>query len=206
MKDIKLAGKKVLVNESPVLFSYKPDKDWQKYFDVKSGDWYYEDNAIIGVEKGNKGGILFTKQFFDKDVFLRFKGQTVLPATRDLNAVWASKWDDSIDYLGESYVCGLNGWWENKAGIERNGGNGLLSLSSSYKYTPGKEIEMICGSINGHCFMTVDDLLVTEVVDPNPISKGHVGLSAYCTILKITEIEVREIKWESFEQSYTPEF
>ena len=206
MKDIKLAGKKILVNESPILFSYKPDKDWEKHFDVKSGEWYYEDNAIIGVEKGNQGGILFTKQFFNKDVFLRFKGKTVLPATRDLNAVWAAKWDDSIDYLGESYVCGLNGWWENKAGIERNGGNGLMTLSNAYKYEPGKEIEMICGSINGHCFMVVDDLLVSEVRDPNPISKGHVGFSAYCTILKITEIEVREIKWENFEQSYTPEF
>jgi len=206
MKEIHLAGKKVLLEHSPILFSYKPDKNWKNYFIEKSGTWYYEDNAIIGVETGNKGGILFTKESFNKDVMLRFKGSTILPATRDLNAVWAAHWDDETDYLGQSYVCGLNGWWEDKAGIERNDGNGLFSLSSAYKYTPGKEIEMICGSINGHCFMVVDGLLVTELNDPNPISGGHVGFSAYCTMLKITEIEVKEIKWEPLHQSYTPEF
>ena len=205
--DIKLAGKKVLFDKSPVLFSYKqPAEDFLKYFDIKSGIWYYQDGAIIGEENTNKGGILFTKQSFDKDVMLCFTVSTVLPATRDLNAVWASHWDEKTDYLGESYVCGLNGWWENKAGIERNYGNGLFSCTSLYKYTPGTAVRMVCGSINGHCFMTVDDVLVSEVIDPNPISGGHVGFSAYCTKLRITDIEVREICWETFRQKYDPEF
>lgn len=206
MKDIKLAGKKVLFDKSPILFSYTPDENWQDFFEVKSGNWYYYDNAIIGEENTNKGGILFTKESYDKDVMLCFTGSTILPATRDLNAVWASHWNDEIDYLGESYVCGLNGWWENKAGIERNGGNGLYTATGAYKYTPGTEIKMICGSINGHCFMVVDDVLVSEVMDPNPISGGHVGFSAYCTKLRITNIEVREICWETFKQRYEPEF
>ncbi len=207
MKDIKLAGKKVLFEKSPVLFSYNPKEDWENYFDVKSGNWYYSgDGAIIGEENTNKGGILFTKEFFDKDVMLCFTVSTVLPATRDLNAVWAAHWDDEKDYLGESYVCGLNGWWENKAGIERNLGNGLYTATSLFKYTPGTEVRMVCGSINGHCFMVVDDVLVSEVMDPNPISGGHVGFSAYCTKLRITDIEVREINWEVFKQRYEPEF
>ncbi len=54
--------------------------------------------------------------------------------------------------------------------------------------------------------MTVNDLLVTELFDPDPIKGGHVGFSAYCTMLKIDKIEVREIKWERFHQAYTPEF
>ena len=206
MKDIKLAGKKVLFEKSPILFSYKPSENWEEYFDVKSGNWYYSDGAIIGEENTNKGGILFTKEFFDKDVMLCFTGSTVLPATRDLNAVWAANWDEKTDYLGESYVCGLNGWWENKAGIERNLGNGLFTLNSAFKYTPGTEVRMVCGSINGHCFMVVDDVIITEVMDPNPISGGHVGFSAYCTKLRITDIEVREICWEKFKQKYEPEF
>ena len=206
MADIKLAGKKVLVDKSKVLFSYKPSEDFLEHFDIKSGVWYYENGAIIGEENTNKGGILFTKESFDKDVMLCFTGSTVLPATRDLNAVWASHWNEETDYLGESYVCGLNGWWENKAGIERNGGNGLYTATSSFKYVPGTEIKMICGSINGHCFMVVDDVLVSEVMDPNPISGGHVGFSAYCTKLRITNVEVREIAWEKFVQKYDPEF
>lgn len=210
MKDIRLAGKKVLVDKSPVVFSYKPDENWRDYIDPKLGNWSYEDGALIGYEPGNFGGIAFVNKYFDKDVMLIFKGSTVLPATRDLNAVWAAHWDDDKNYLGRSYVCGLNGWWEYKSGIERNdpapSGKNLYSTTSAYRYTPGTEIEMICGSIDGHCFMTVDDLLVTELVDPDPISGGYVGFSAYCTKLKITEIEVREICWEEFHQEYEPEF
>ncbi len=206
MKEIKLAGKKILVDKCPILFKYKPDENWKDYFEIKSGNWYYEDGAIIGFEPGNFGGILFTKQSFDKDVMLIFKGSTVLPATRDLNAVWAAHWDEKTDYLGESYVCGLNGWWENKAGIERNKENGLYSTTSLFEYVGGTEITMICGSVNGHCFMVVDDVLVSELRDPQPISGGHVGFSAYCTKLKITEVEVREIVWEKFLQKYVPQF
>ena len=206
MKDIRLAGKKILTNDSPVVFSYIPDEKWRDYFDVKSGEWSYDNHSIIGKETGNKGGILFTKKYFTNDIMLRFRGSTILPATRDLNAVWAAHWDNKTDYLGKSYVCGLNGWWENKAGIERNDVNGFYSLTSAFRYEPGTEIEMLCGSVKGHCFMVVNDLLVTELHDPAPISGGHVGFSAYCTWLKINEIEIRKIKWEPFPQSYVPEF
>ena len=66
MKEIRLAKKKVLFDKSPIVFSYKPDEKWKDYFDVKSGNWYYEDGAIIGFEPDNKGGILFTKEFYKK--------------------------------------------------------------------------------------------------------------------------------------------
>lgn len=206
MKNIHLLGKKVLYDDSEVLFSYKPDENWEKYFDIMTGKWHYEDGALIGEERGNLGGILLTKEYYDCDVMLAFTVSTVLPATRDLNAVWASQWNETRDYLGESYVCGLNGWYENKAGIERNGGNGLYTTTTLYNYELGSSVRLVCGSINGHCFMTVDDKLVTEVIDPNPISGGHVGFSAYCTKLRITDIEVRRIKWEPFIQEYEPQF
>ena len=54
--------------------------------------------------------------------------------------------------------------------------------------------------------MVVDDELVTELVDPSPIKGGHVGFSAYCTRLKMKDIEVRKIYWEELAQSYDPEF
>jgi len=206
MKDIHLAGKKVLFDKSPILFSYNPDENWRDFIDVKSGNWYYENGAIIGFEPGNKGGISFINKYFDEDVMLVFTVSAVLPATRDLNAVWAAHWDEESDYLGSSYVCGLNGWWENKAGIERNKTSNLYATTSLYKYTPGSEVRMACGSINGHCFMVVDDVLITELVDPDPIKGGYCGFSAYCTKLRITDIEVRKIVWEEFKQKYTPQF
>ena len=84
MKDVKLAGKKVIIDRSPVLFSYKPDENWKDYIIPKSGNWYYEDGALIGFEPGNFGGIAFVNKYFDKDVMLIFKGSTVLPATREI--------------------------------------------------------------------------------------------------------------------------
>ena len=42
--------------------------------------------------------------------------------------------------------------------------------------------------------------------DPQPIKDGHVGFSAYCTKLRIKDIQIHEIYWEDFPQSYDPEF
>ena len=140
---------------------------------------------------------------------MSFTVKTALPATRDLNAVFCANWDEDRDYLGVSYVCGLNGWYENKSGIERAGrgvDSVLYSTTSLYKYTPGTEVRMTVGAINGHSFMVVNDVLVTELIDPNPIKGGHVGFSAYCTKLMIKDIEIRKIYWEEFIQRYTPEY
>lgn len=210
MKDILLLGKKIIADKSPVVFQYKPDADWERYWAPKSGKWSYEDGYLIGEETGNFGGILFSKEAFSEDVMFSFTIGTVLPATRDVNAVFCAKWDDEKDYLGESYVCGLNGWYEHKSGLERNIGYGqgsnLYSTTSLYKYEPGKLVRMTAGSIKGHTFMVVDDVLVSEMIDPNPIEGGHVGFSAYCTKLRITDIEIRKIHWEDFPQQYEPEF
>ena len=54
--------------------------------------------------------------------------------------------------------------------------------------------------------MFVDGELVTELVDPTPLSGGQVGFSPYCTIMKVKDIEIREIYWEKYQQSYEPEF
>ncbi len=208
MKDILLLGKKVLSDQSPILFSYSPDDSWRQYWDIKSGNWSCKDGYLIGDEPGNFGGILFSRESFEDDVMFSFTIGAVPPATRDLNAVFCANWDDSTDYLGDSYVCGLNGWYEHKSGIERNIGYGsnLYSTTSLYQYKPGTEVRMTAGAINGHTFMVVDDVLVSELIDPQPIKGGHVGFSAYCTKLKIKDIEIRKIMWEEFPQEYTPEY
>ncbi len=210
MKDILLLGKKIIADKSPVIFQYDPAEDWQNYWTPKNGTWGYENGYLIGEETGNFGGILFSKEAFEDNVMFSFTIGAVLPATRDVNAVFCAKWDDEKDYLGESYVCGLNGWYEHKSGLERNIGYGkgsnLYSTTSLYKYEPGSLVRMTAGSIDGHTFMVVDDVLISEMIDPNPIRGGHVGFSAYCTKLRITDIEIRKIHWEDFPQQYEPEF
>ena len=200
MKEIKLVGKRIILDKCKLLLKSAPDKDWEKDWKVMAGEWHYEDGALIGKEDGNCGGILFSRENYKgKNVMITFTGSTVAPATRDVNAVFCAEWDDELNDLGDSYVCGLNGWYDDKAGLERNlkgGGVSFRALTNSYKYTPGKEIRMTAGAINGHLFMVVDDELVAEYFDNfEPLKGGHVGISPYCTILKIKDIEVHEIYW-----------
>lgn len=66
---------------------------------------------------------------------------------------------------------------------------------------------MTAGAINGHIFMVVDDVLVSEhMEEENYLKSGHVGFSPFCTILKIKDIEIREIYWEKCSEYYDPEF
>lgn len=209
MNEIHLLGKKIIVDKSPVLFKYSPSDDWQEYWDIKSGNWTCKDGWLIGDEPRSTAGILFSKEYFEDDVMMSFSVKTALPATRDLNAVFCARWDDETDYLGTSYVCGLNGWYENKSGIERNEvgcESALYSTTTLYKYNPGDLVRMTLGAVNGQSFMIVDDVLISELIDPNPIVGGHVGFSAYCTKLMIKDIEIRKIYWEEFIQKYKPEY
>ena len=206
MKDISLLGKKIIAERSPVLLSYKPDSDWERYWTARGGEWSVSEGCLIGVENGNKGGILLSREYFEQNVMLSFTVATVLPATRDLNAVFCAHWNEETDYLGDSYVCGLNGWYEHKSGIERNEGSALYSTTSLYRYEPGSEVRICTGAIDGHCFLFADGALISELIDPSPLKGGHVGFSPYCTRLKIKDIEIREICWEPLKQSYEPEF
>lgn len=206
MKDIILLHKKILFDQSPILFQYTPDNDWLTHWFPGTGDWKVEDGCFIGEELGNRGGILLSRERFEENVMLSFTMSTVLPATRDLNAVFCANWDYEKGYIGDSYVCGVNGWYANKAGIERTRNSDLYTTTALYQYTPGTEIRMTCGAIDGHSFMVVDDVLITEMIDPQPIQGGHVGFSAYCTKLRIKDIEIRKIKWEELKEFYNPEF
>ena len=207
MKEIRLLGKKIIWEKSPVLFDYKvSNADWREYWEIKSGTWECDGEYLIGYERKSWYAMLLSKQRFEDDVMFSFTVKAVPPATRDLNAVICAEWDDAAGELGESYVCGLNGWYEHKSGIERNRSSNLYSTTSLYQYQPGTEVRMTFGAIDGQCFMIVDDQLITELVDPAPIHGGKVGFSAYCTKLAIKDIEVRKIYWEEFVQSYDPEF
>jgi hypothetical protein len=204
MKEIHLIGKKVIVDECPLLLNYQPDENWEKYWQVMQGEWKVEDGWLIGAERGNRGGILFSRESYDHDVIFSFTMKTVLPATRDLNALFCAHWENG--YLGNAYVVGLNGWWEHKSGIERSPETGLRSLTGSYHYTPGTEVHMTTGIIGGHSFLCVDDEIVSELIDPHYISGGHVGFSPYCTKLAIKDIQIRRAVYQDFFQSYEPEF
>lgn len=204
--EILLLGKKIFWDKSEILMDYQPDEHWQDLWDAKLGHWECKDGYLIGSEPGNFGGILLSKESYPDNVMMRFTMATVLPATRDLNAVFCTTWDDDVNYLKKAYVVGLNGWYENKSGIERFPESELRALTSLYHYTPGTEVEILTGCIDGHSFLFADGVLVQELIDSDPIRGGHVGFSPYSTALKIKDIQVRKIAWEKREQIYEPEF
>ncbi len=208
MTDFHLIGKKIVANQSNVLFQYQPGPDWRSYWVPKGGEWECRDGWLYGTESGNKGGIMLSREYFKQNVMLSFTVASVLPATRDLNAVFCAHWDEETDYLGDSYVAGLNGWYAGKSGMERNPPkSNFYATTTLYRYEPGTEVRITTGAIDGHCFLFVDNVLVCEVFDPDPIQDGgYVGFSPYCTKLKIKDIEIREIYYEKLQQSYKPEF
>ncbi len=211
MKDIRLIRKRIIADKCKTLLSCKNGENWLDLFEIKAGEWKVENGCLVGKENGNKGGILWTKEIFDKPVMISFTGKSVLPATRDVNAVFCANWDNELNDLGDSYVCGVGGWYDNKAGLERNvkgGGLAFRSITGAYKYEPGKEVRLTCGAIDGHLFMTIDDELVAEYIEygGDHLTSGHIGFSPFCTILNIKDIEVKEIYYEKIDDYYLPEF
>lgn len=206
MNDIFLIGKRIVSDLSPIVLFSAPNNNWQDEWNVKGGKWQYQNGWLVGSEPENKGGILLSKKVFKKDVMISFTAASVLPATRDVNAVYCTTWDEKTNYLKTAYISGIGGWYENKCGIERFPEDGLKALNPLYCYEPGAEVRITAGAVCGHNFLVVDNILVQELIDPNPISGGHVGFSPYSTMLKIKDIEVREIYWEERSQIYKPEF
>ena len=210
MQELVLLGKKIIVDKSKIIYNKKIDETWQEDWKIMGGEWSRKGDCLVGIERGNKGGILLYKEYFKKNVMMSFTVKTQLPATRDLNAVFYTKWSKERDYLDDCYVCGLNGWYENKSGIEKQKGDKMAfcALSATaVEYEPGTEIRMTIGGIDGHIFMFVNDKLISEIRDyDEPLTEGYFGFSPYCTILEIKDIEIREIYYESFAQRYEPEF
>ena len=206
MKTLKLLGKRVELDQCPVLMEYSPEENFLDKWQVMLGNWEYSDGWLIGTEPGNQGGILFSRESYDEDIIFSFTAKTVLPATRDVNALFCAHWDKDIDYLGNAYIIGLNGWYDHKSGIERSPETGLRCLNDAYRYTPGSEVRITTGIIKDHLFLYADDTLVTELIDPHYISGGHVGFSPYCTKLAIKDIKVQKAVYTPIRQSYDPEF
>ena len=207
--EIHLWGKKAIVDKSPVVFSYNPSDDWLDHFEILAGEWKCERGYLIGLERKSTAALIVTKRDFGKDILFSFTMRAVPPATRDLNALFYAQVNEERNWIGESYVSGVNGWYEHRSGIERDEADGTVSLYSStalYKYETGKKLRFDVGCIGGHSFMMVDGEMITELQDPNPLKPGKVGFSAYCTMLEIKDIEVRDLYWEEFPQEYESEF
>jgi len=202
--------KKIDLENSPVLYS-KPfteetlKNDWK----VFGGEWWLEDGWLNGKNPGNFPGMIVSRLDFPGNVMLEFEARTVEPCTHDINFMWNGIWDEEKNIRGLAYVAGVQGWWEGKIGIEKSPEYKLNAATPLFDFQPGKTYKILGGSIDGHCFIYVDEKLCLEVTDPDPIDNKKytkVGFEAYCSFIQVRNLIIRQIEWQPNELSYIPEF
>jgi hypothetical protein len=209
MADLLIMRKRIDIDASPVLYDrpFTPAsfaEDWE----YRNSTWECREGAFWGCNPDPTGGVLFTRRSFPGNVLLDFYARTVLPSTHDIDVMWNMSWDETTGARGVSYVAGIQGWWEGKAGIERSPEYKLTATVPCPWFTPGQDFHIQTGSIDGHCFLFVDGVLRLELVDPDPIdSQRHarLGFEAYQSRIRVSRLVVRKIAWEARAMAYAPE-
>jgi hypothetical protein len=86
-----------------------------------------------------------------------FYAKMIPPCENDLNFVFRSEgYNYDKNDAGKGYICGLNGWWEKKAGIEKYPECLLSAQTSLFKAESGVEYHIQTGCVGRHCFIFVD--------------------------------------------------
>ena len=202
---------KLLLDKSEILYD-KPFNteslaaDWE----ITGGDWWVEDGILNGVYRENGGGLVYSKANYPGNIMLDFFGRTVSPCDNDLNFTWhAAGWDYEHNDAGISYIAGLQGWWEAKAGIERYPECMLEAKNGMFPYKPGQFYHIQAGIVEGVNFIFVDGQLVLELRDPNPIDSekyGKIGFGTYCSFNQYRDFKLYQLAYEDATFTYTPNF
>ena len=204
-------NRKIIVNKSKILYDREfTEESLKEDWDVTGGEWWVEKGVLNGRFRGNGGGILYSKKNYAGNVMLDFYGRTVAPCNNDLNFTWCSEgWDYGKNDAGISYIAGLQGWWEGKAGIERYPDFKVQAKTSILDFTPGEFYHIQAGIMEGVCFIFVNGNLVIEMTDPNPIDSnkyGKVGLGTYCSFNQYKNLRILSPAFEKVKFEYSPQF
>lgn len=206
---LSLCKKIIDLERSEILFS-KPFKesDFENDWRVCCGEWGVKDGWLTGKNPENCAGAIISKADYNCDILLEFEARTVLPCTHDIDVMWNGCWDDEKNQRGVSYVMGVQGWWEGKVGFEKSPEYILFAATPVFKFEPGKIYNIKVGSINGACFVFIDNQLILEMTDTNPIDNsnyGKIGFEAYASHIQIRNLTVYKIAWEPYILKYNRE-
>lgn len=210
MSELLLMKKIIKLNECPVLFAddfsqESLERNWQ----IRGGEWWLENGWLTGRNPGNFPGMVTSREHYRGNVMLEFEARTVPPCTHDINCMWNGSWNEETNTRDVAYVAGLQGWWEGKVGFEKSPDYKLNSANPIFDFEPGRTYFIQAGSVDGHVFVFVDNRLILEVTDPDPIDTskhGLVGFEAYCSWIQVRKPVVRQIVWHERALSYEPEF
>lgn len=203
-KEIDLFNSEVLLDEDFTEMSF--EQNWE----IASGEWWLEKGWLTGRHRENTGGMLYSKANYPGNILLDFEGRTIPPCNNDLNFVWNTEgWNHEKNDAGRGYIGGLSGWWEGKTGFEHYPECTFRAGTPLFNFEPGRIYHIQAGSINGHCFIFVDNKLIVEGIDPTPIDSSKyskIGLGTYCSHIQVRKLKVRKINWKPYFLSYKPEF
>ncbi|NEW81596.1 MAG: hypothetical protein GZ094_04435 [Mariniphaga sp.] len=211
MTDTLVLMKKIIVmSSSKILYNQPVTSDnLSRLWTIHHSQWKVEGGWLVGENRGNWPGMVILKQDFPGNVLVEFEAQTILPSSHDINVMWNGEWLSDKDQRGIAYVAGLQGWWRGKVGIEKSNEYKFMVGTPLLNFKPGKLYKIMAGSIDGQCFIFADGKLLLEAMDPDPIDNqkyAKVGFEAYCSKIRIRNIVIRQIHWESIEMKYEPEF
>lgn len=203
--------RKLIDTEKSVRLAYYDfqNSDAMEQWIVYGGEWRVADGWLTGKNPENAPGMIIAKDDFPGNVMLDFEARTVLPSTHDIDVMWNGSVDPETNERGVSYVVGVAGWWDGKAGIEKSPEYNMTACTPCIEFAPGQTYRIQCGSIDGHCFLFIDGKLVIELTDPHPIDSQKytkIGFEAYCSYIQIKNLVVSRIIWEEIDQHYDPEF
>lgn len=207
---IQLMKKQLFPEKMEVLYNKPFTKETiEKDFVIKGGEWWVDDEWLYGKNPENNPGMIISKEDYFGDILLEFDAAAVPPCTHDINFMWHGSWNEKTNTRHIAYVAGLEGWWDGKVGFEKSPEYKLNAANPTFDFTPGQVYHIIAGDINGHIFVVVDDVLVLEVTDPNPIDGnifGKIGFEAYCSFIKIKNLSIKRVAFKEDPKSYVPEF
>lgn len=195
--------------ENPLYHAKASESVLNQDFEIKSGEWHYGDGYICGKNPGEFPGMIVSRNDYFGNVMVDFFAKTVPPSTHDINVMWNGSWDDATNTRSLAYVAGVEGWWRGMVGIEKSPDYKLNVGNPLFEFTPGREYHIQAGSVDGHCFVVIDDTLIVEVTDPAPIDGtkyGKIGFEAYASMIAIREISVYRLLWEEKRLHYPKEF
>lgn len=208
---IQLMKKRMFPEKMEVLYDrpFTPES-LAEDFEVKGGEWYVDEEGwLIGANRENSAAMVMSKGEYFGDVLVEFDAATVLPATRDINVTWHGSWDEELNRRDVAYVAGIQGWWQGMVGFEKSPKYDLLCQTKLFDFEPGKVYHMTVGNIGSDLFVVIDGVVALEINDPDPIDfekYGRIGLEAYCTKVKYSNLKVKRVTWENTAKPYDPEF
>jgi hypothetical protein len=202
MRKINLVGKLIDLADSPVLHKFKSfhADDW-----IIAGKpkWEVTDNLIIGGPEQNTHGQIFYKIPHCGSIVMEFEARLIAPSNHDI--VWWYQTDLDSKPWGRGYLAALGGWYRNLAGIESVPDFALSATSNSFPVEPDQWYHIVSGVVNNHHFIVVDDSVVFELFDPNPLPdnhSGHFGFGIFQSHVEYRNLTVYSPKWQTIEEKY----